>query len=119
MKTRKFRCKNSSCNRKVFSEQNPHVVRYSRRTYRVSKLLDILSIELTGKQGSQLTSLLLLSVSASTLTRIALRQPLPKIEQPRVLCVDDWACRKGMSYGTILIDMETFTPSILQPLICA
>jgi len=115
LKTRKFRCKNSSCNRKVFSEQHFHVVRYSRRTGRVSKLLDILSIELTGKQGSQLTSLLLLSVSASTLTRMALRQPLPIIKQPRVLGVDDWAYRKGVSYGTILIDMETSRPIDILP----
>ena len=115
MKTRKFRCKNSSCNRKVFSEQNSHVVRYSRRTDRVSKLLNRLSIELTGKQGSQLTALLLMSVSASTLTRIALRQPLPEIKQPRVLGVDDWAYRKGVSYGTILIDMETSRPIDILP----
>lgn len=110
LRTRKFKCKNPKCDRKVFSEQISHVVRYSRRTVRVSKLLDRLSIELTGKQGSMLASLLFLRVSASTLTRIAIKQPLPEIKQPRVLGVDDWAFRKGVSYGTILTDMETSRP---------
>ncbi|MBT3749853.1 MAG: ISL3 family transposase [Candidatus Marinimicrobia bacterium] len=115
LRTRKFKCKNQKCDRKVFSEQISHVIRYSRRTVRVSKLLDRLSIELTGKQGSRMAALLFLKVSASTLTRIALKQPLPEIKQPRVLGVDDWAFRKGVNYGTILIDMETSRPIDLLP----
>ncbi len=55
LKTRKFKCKNPQCNRKVFSEQTPYILRYSRRTKRVSKILDSLSVELTGKQGSMLS----------------------------------------------------------------
>ena len=51
LKTRKFKCKNLQCDRKVFSEQTPYILRYSRRTKRVSKILDSLSIELTGKLG--------------------------------------------------------------------
>lgn len=51
LKTRKFKCQNPQCNRKVFSEQTPYILRYSRRTKRVSKLLDSLSIELTGYFG--------------------------------------------------------------------
>jgi hypothetical protein len=35
---------------------------------------------------------------------------LPAIKQPRVLGVDDWAFRKGVRFGTVLIDMETSRP---------
>lgn len=115
LKTRKFKCINPRCDRKVFSEQTPHIPRYYRRTKRASKILDSLSIELTGKLGSIMSEQLLINVSSSTITQIAHRQKLPLIKQPKVLGVDDWAYRKGMSYGTILIDMETSKPIDILP----
>jgi transposase len=108
--TRKFKCKNLKCPQKVFSEQLPYARKYARRTLRVSKTLELLSIELTCAQGSILSNTLMFPVSNSTLLRIAHKLPLPQIKQPKVLGIDDWAYRKGVSYGTILIDMETSTP---------
>ena len=115
LKTRKFKCVNTRCKRKVFSEQIPVILRYSRRTNRVLRILEAFAIELTGKLGSIMSKQLLISVSCSSITRIAHSQPLPKIKQPRVLGVDDWAYRKGVSYGTILIDMETSRPIDMLP----
>ena len=38
-----------------------------------------------------------------------------EITQPRVLGVEDWVYRKGVSYRTILIGMETSRPIELLP----
>jgi len=35
------------------------------------------------------------------------KTPEQDIKTPTILGVDDWAIRKGNSYGTILIDLET------------
>lgn len=115
LKTRKFKCGNPRCERKVFSEQTPVISRYSRRTNRVLKILESFAIELTGKLGSFMSKQLFIAVSISTITRMAHNQQLPEIKQPKILGVDDWAYRKGISYGTILIDMETSKPIELLP----
>ena len=77
------------------------MIRYSRRTKRANRILETFSIELTGRLGSILSEQLHITVSSSTITRIAHGHELMEITQPRVLGVDDWAFRKGVSYGTI------------------
>ena len=103
LRTRKFKCKNVQCPRKVFSEQTQAIVRYSRQTHRTSEILESFAIELSGILGSILSKQLLITVSSSTITRMAHSQQLDEIKQPRILGFDDWAYRKGVSYGTILI----------------
>jgi transposase len=45
-------------------------------------------------------------VSPDTVLRLVRARPLEAAQTPRVLSVDDWAKRKGKTYGTILVDLE-------------
>ena len=44
--------------------------------------------------------------SAGTVLRLVQRQPLPAPAPPRAVGVDDWALRKGCTYGTVVVDLE-------------
>ena len=54
-------------------------------------------------------------VSSDSLLRLVRNAPEPVVKTPRVLGADDWAQRKGHSYGTILVDLETHQPVDLLP----
>ena len=31
---------------------------------------------------------------------------IPDVETPRIIGIDDWAYRKGSTYGTVIVDLE-------------
>lgn len=53
--------------------------------------------------------------SASTVLRLLHSAPVPRVGKPRAIGVDDWAWRKGRSYGTLVVDLERRRPLDLLP----
>lgn len=76
-------------------------------TNRATKRLQDILIEVSARKGAYIATLINLKISSSTALRLVEQMPLPIIESVNVLGIDDWAIRKGTTYGTILVDNET------------
>ena len=105
---RKFFCDNPDCRRKTFAEQpGDEVFRYRRRTRRCEMVVTQHGLKCSSESAKKLLFSIGIRISGDTILRDIHRMSVPGRAEVQEIGVDDWAFRKGITYGSIIVSLET------------
>lgn len=111
MTVRRFHCRNETCSQSVFSERFPTTMgHYARETRRRKATLENVACALGGKPAERMAQVIAMPVSDSTLLRRIRSIPDAPEGATQIIGIDDFAFKKGNTYGTIVVNHETGRP---------
>jgi transposase len=113
---RRFCCETPSCERQTFTERLSELApSYARTTARLHAIQTDIGLALGGAAGARRLVNQALPGSRNTLLRRVRRFAPPEAPASEVIGIDDWAKRKGHTYGTIIVDLDRHRPVDVLP----
>ncbi len=112
---RRFFCDGPGCMRRIFCERFPGILEpYARLTNRARTALLELVHASCAEQAARIAGLYGFRVSPDTLLKLQ-RQETFLVQSPTVIGIDEFAWKKRMRYGTVIVDLERRRPVDLLP----
>jgi transposase len=111
LRVRRFWCATPSCRRQTCTKRVPQgAAHYARATTRMTALQPSTGRELGGAAGARHVARQGVSGSRHTLLRRVRRLPTTAAPRPCAIGLDDWATRKGHTYGTMVVALDRRCP---------
>jgi len=105
---RKCFCDTPTCIRKIFVERlTPFVNSFARVTKRLFHIVQVIGLATGGRLGVRVTDRLGIQTSRHTILRRIMALPTEPVGQITELGIDDFAFKRGRTYGTLLIDLQS------------
>jgi transposase len=102
---RKFFCQTSTCLRRIKAPRFPDLVRpWARMTLRFCAELEAIGFATSGEGGARLATRLGMPTSPTTVLRRLKAASEPPSKAVTKVGIDDFAFRRGLKYGTILVE---------------
>jgi transposase len=108
IQARKYFCQNPTCVRKIFVERlTPFVDPLGRVTRRLFQLVQVIGLATGGRLGGRVTDRLGILTSRQTIVRRIMALPTEPAVPVIELGIDDFSFRRGRSFGTVLVNLQT------------
>ena len=108
VQARKYFCEVSTCVRKIFAERlTPFVGPQARVTQRLFQIVQVIGLATGGRLGVRVTDRLGIQISRQTILRRIMALPTAPVGPVVELGIDDFSFKRGRTFGTLLVDMQS------------
>lgn len=116
LSVKKFFCRMETCPQKIFTERLPGLLEPSSRlTTRLRTVVQAIAGAFNAKAGARLGTQLGVDLSRMTYLRSLLRFSIAPVGKVKHVGIDDFAWKRGKSYGTVIVDLDSHAIIDLLP----